>query len=53
MGNKVDPSGDYIFSDKVLIFISVKEMVLYTGKSPHVAPLFFGDIETVPQRLTL
>ena len=27
------------FSDKILIFILVKEIVLYTGKSPLEAPL--------------
>ena len=27
------------FSDKILIFILVKEIVLFTGKSPFEAPL--------------
>ena len=31
-------SHEGIFSDKILIFILVKEMVLYTGKSPLEAP---------------
>ena len=33
------PWRDLVFSDKILIFILVKEIVLYTGKSPLEAPL--------------
>ena len=35
-------------SDKILIFILVKEIVLYTGKSPLKTPLRLWDTETVP-----
>ena len=35
-------------SEKILIFILVKEIVLYTGKSPLEAPLSLWDTETVP-----
>ena len=40
-----------VFSDKILIFIWVKETVLYTGKSPLVAPLIQWDTEAVPYQL--
>ena len=40
--------GNRYFSDKILIFILVKEIVLYTGKSPLEAPLSLLDTETVP-----
>ena len=33
------PWRDKVFSDKILIFILAKEIVLYTGKSPLEAPL--------------
>ena len=40
-GNKVVPWKDWVFSDIILISISilVEEIVLYTGKSPLKAPL--------------
>ena len=39
--------------DKILIFILVKDIVLYTGKSPFEAPLILRDTETVPYQLIL
>ena len=36
-----------------MIFILVKEIVLYTGNSPLEAPLILRDIETVPYQLIL
>ena len=42
------PLRDYVFSYKILIFILVKEIVLYTGKSAFEAPLILRDTETVP-----
>ena len=33
------PLRDYVFSDKILIFNLVKEIVLYTGKSTLEVPL--------------
>ena len=38
---------------KILIFNLVKEIVLYTGKSPLEAPLILWDTETVPYQLIL
>ena len=38
-GNKVFPCRDKVLSDKILIIILVKEIVLYTGKSPLETPL--------------
>ena len=46
------PLRDYIFY-KILIFILVNEIVLYTGKSPLEAPLNLRDTETVPDQLIL
>ena len=40
---------DYVIYDKILIFILVNEIVLYTGKSP----LILWDTETVPNQLIL
>ena len=40
-------------SDKILIFVLVKEIVLYTGKSPLETPLILRDTETVPYQLIL
>ena len=37
----------------MVIFIFVKEIVLYTGKSPLEAPLILWDTETVPYQLIL
>ena len=34
------PLRDKVFYDKILIFILVNEIVLYTGKSPLEAPIF-------------
>ena len=42
------PLRNKVFSDKILIFILVKEIVLYTGKSPFEAPLSLCDTETGP-----
>ena len=38
-------------SDKILIYILVKENVLYTGKSPHEVPLIQRDTENAPYQL--
>ena len=43
----------FSYFDKILIFISVKEIVSYTGKSPLEAPLILLDTETVPYQLIL
>ena len=40
-------------NDKILIYILVKEIVLYTGKPPLEAPLILCDTETVPYQLIL
>ena len=40
-----------VFFDKILIFISVKEIVLYTVKSPLQDPLIQWDTEGVPYQL--
>ena len=37
--------------DKILIFILLKENMLYTGESPLEAPLILWDTETVPYQL--
>ena len=39
---------DKLFSGKTLTLILVKEIVMYTGKSPLEAPLILRDIETIP-----
>ena len=44
---------DYVFYDKILIFIWVNEIVLYAGKSPLEAPLILWDTETVLFQLIL
>ena len=41
-----------VFADKILIFILVKETVLYTGKSPIESPLILWDTKTVSYQLT-
>ena len=38
-GHKVVPRRDKVIYDKILIFILVKEIVLYTDNSPLEAPL--------------
>ena len=38
-GTKVVPWRDKVIYDKILIFISAKEIVLYTGTSPLETPL--------------
>ena len=50
-GNEVVSWRDYVIYDKILIFILVKEIVLYTGYSPLEAPLNLWDIETAPYQL--
>ena len=35
----------YVLSDKIMIFILVKKIICYTGKSPLGAPLVQCDIE--------
>ena len=40
------------FSNEILIFILVKEIVLYTGKSRLEAPLILWDSETVPYQVS-
>ena len=52
-GNKIVPWRDQVIYDKILIFILVKEIVLYTDKSPLEAPLILWEIETVPCQLIL
>ena len=42
-----------MLSYKILIFILVKEIVLYTSKSPLEAPLIVRDTETDPYQLIL
>ena len=37
----------------MLIFILVKEIMLYTGKSPFEAPLILWDTETVPLMISI
>ena len=52
-GNKVAPWRDLVFYDKILIFILVIEIVIYTGKSPLEAPIILWPTETVPYQLIL
>ena len=52
-GNKVAPWRDLVFYDKILIFILVIEIVIYTGKSPLEAPIILWATETVPYQLIL
>ena len=42
-----------VFSDEILIFILVKTIVFYTGKSPLEASLILLVIETIPYQLIL
>ena len=44
---------DLVFYDKILIFILVIEIVIYTGKSPLEAPIILWATETVPYQLIL
>ena len=53
MGNKVVQWRDKVIYDKILIFVLVKEIVLYTGNSPLETPLILWDIGTVPYKLLL
>ena len=48
---KVIPWRDYVIYYKMMIFILMKEIVLYTGNSPLEAPLNLWDIETAPYQL--
>ena len=52
-GNKVAQWRDLVFYDKILIFILVIEIVIYTGKSPLEAPIILWATETVPYQLIL
>ena len=47
-GNKAVPWRVKALSDKTLIFILVKEIMLYTGKSPLEATLILWGTETAP-----
>ena len=52
-GIEVVPWRDQVIYDKILIYILVKENVLYTGNSPLEAPLNLWAIEIASYQLIL